>query len=85
MTTSTLSRKNQTTINVDFVRKLNLQAGTRFRQSLEKGRIVLQPLSPLSSAFGSLKPRRRFVSIRAETQGMEKAVGRPAGSRTRRS
>ena len=85
MTTSTLSRKNQTTINVNFIRKLNLPAGTRFRQSLEKGRIVLQPISPVSSAFGSLKPRRKIVSIQAETEGMENAVGRPAGSRARRS
>ena len=79
MTTSTLSAKNQTTLHVEFVRKLNLQAGTRFEQSLENGRIVLQPIPSVSSAFGSLRPKRKFVSIAAETKGVENAVGRQAG------
>ena len=84
MTTSTLSAKNQTTLNVDFVRKLNLRAGTRFKQSLENGKIILQPIPSVSSAFGSLRTKRRFVSIAAETRGMENAVGRSAGSRTQK-
>ena len=84
MTTSTLSAKNQTTLNVDFVRKLNLRAGTRFKQSLENGKIILQPIPSVSSAFGSLRPKRKFVSINAETAGMENAVGRQAGASNRR-
>ncbi len=85
MTTSTLSSKNQTTLNADFVRKLNLGAGSRFKQSVEKGRIILEPIHAVASAYGSLKSKRKFVSIRAETAAMEKAVGRQVGSRRRRS
>jgi hypothetical protein len=31
------------------------------------------------TAFGALKPKRKFVSIEEETEGMEKAVGRRIG------
>jgi hypothetical protein len=84
MTTSTLSPKNQTTLNVDFIRRLKLRAGSKFKQTLEEGRIVLQPISDSSSAFGSLRPGRKFVSIGAETQGMERAVALKRGSRSKR-
>jgi hypothetical protein len=83
MTTSTLSPKNQTTINVDFVRKLKLSAGVKFKQTLEEGRIVLQPISGAESAFGSLRSRRKFVSIAAETKAMERAVGRQLGAKAK--
>jgi hypothetical protein len=85
MTTSTLSRKNQTTLNVEFVRKLNLRAGVRLKQSLENGRIILQPIPNASTAFGSLRPKRKFVSIDAETKAMERAVGKENGTKKRRS
>jgi hypothetical protein len=85
MTTSTLSAKNQTTLNAGLVRKLNLRAGTRFKQSLENGKIILQPIPSVSSAFGSLRPKRKFVSIKAETEGMEKAVAGEIGSQLRKS
>lgn len=84
MTTSTLSPKNQTTLSVEFVRELKLRAGAKFRQTLENGKIVLQPISGPASAFGSLKPRRKFVSIKTETTAMEKAVGRQVASTTKR-
>jgi hypothetical protein len=83
MTTSTLSPKNQTTLNVDFIRRLKLRAGTKFKQTLEDGRIVLQPISGADSAFGSLRPGRKFVSIAAETKGMERAVGQKVGARSK--
>ncbi len=82
MTTSTLSPKNQTTLNVNFIRQLKLRAGTKFKQTLEGGRIILQPLSGADSAFGSLRPGRKFISTAAETKGMERAVGRKIGSRS---
>jgi hypothetical protein len=85
MTISTLSPKNQTTLSVEFVRRLNLRAGTRFKQSIENGKIVLQPVPNVSTAFGALKPKRKFVSIGEETQGMEKAVAREVASKGRRS
>ena len=85
MTISTLSPKNQTTLSVEFVRQLNLRAGMKLRQSLENGKIILQPVPDVSTAFGALKPKRKFVSIEEETQGMEKAIGKQVGSRGRKS
>ena len=74
MTTSTLSSKNQTTLSVEFVRRLKLRAGTRFRQSIEDGKIVLQPFPDVTTAFGSLKSKRKFTSIEEETEAAEKAI-----------
>ena len=85
MTISTLSPKNQTTLSVEFVRQLNLRAGMKLRQSLENGKIILQPVPDVSTAFGALKPKRKFVSIEEETQGMEKAIGKQVGSKGRKS
>jgi len=84
MTISTLSPKNQTTLSVEFVRQLNLRAGTRLKQSLENGKIILQPVPDISTAFGALKPKRKFVSIEEETKGMEKIVGKQVGSKGRK-
>jgi hypothetical protein len=74
VTISTLSPKNQTTLNAEFVRKLNLRAGMRLQQIIENGRIVLQPIPDVSTAFGALKPKRKFVSIEEETEAAEKAI-----------
>src|SRR5258708_286789 len=81
MTISTLSSKNQTTLSVEFVRRLKLRAGARFKQSVENGKIVLQPVPDVSTAFGALKPKRKFVSIEKETEGMEKAIAREVVSK----
>ncbi|MCE0522427.1 MAG: hypothetical protein LV480_05905 [Methylacidiphilales bacterium] len=85
MTISTLSPKNQTTLGVEFVRQLKLRAGTRFRQSVQNGKIILQPVPDVSTAFGALKPKRKFISIKEETKGMEKAIGKQIGSKARKS
>jgi hypothetical protein len=85
MTISTLSPKNQTTLSVEFVRQLNLKAGTKFRQSVKNGKIVLQPVPEVSTAFGALKPKRKFVSISEETKGMEKAIGKQIVFKSRAS
>jgi len=76
MTISKLSTKNQTTLSVEFVRRLKLRAGMRLKQTIENGRIILQPVPDVSTAFGALKPKRKFVSIAEETKGMEKAIGK---------
>ncbi len=34
----------------------------------------MQSVPDVSTAFGALKPQRKFVSIEEETQGMEKAM-----------
>ena len=81
MTISTLSPKNQTTLSVEFVRQLNLRAGTRLKQSVKNGKIILQPVPDVTTAFGALKPRRKFVSIKEETKGMEKAIGKQVSSK----
>ncbi len=85
MKISTLSPKNQTTLSIEFVRKLNLSAGTRFSQRIENGKIVLQPIPDVSTAFGALKPKRKFVSIEEETEGMENGVAREVVARGRKS
>jgi len=84
MTTSTLSPKNQTTLSVEFVRKLNLPPGTKFKQTMEGGKIILHPLPGVASAFGALKTRRKFISIEAETKGMEKALSRRIAAKRKR-
>ena len=83
MVLSTLSTKNQTTLNIAFVRRLKLRTGMRLKQSIENGKIVLQPVPEVSTAFGALKPKQKFTSIEAETKGMEKAIGNQIGSRMR--
>ena len=79
MTISTLSTKNQTTLSIDLVRQLKLHAGIRFRQWVEHGRIVLEPLGDADSAYGSLKSKRKPTSIEEETAGMESAIGQEIG------
>jgi hypothetical protein len=76
MTISTLSPKNQTTLSIEFVRELKLKAGTRLKQTTKDGKIILEPIPDVMTAFGALKSRRKFVSIEEETAGMEKAVGK---------
>ena len=84
MKISTLSSKNQTTLNADFVKRLKLLPGMRLKQSVEGNRIVLEPLADVSTAFGALKPRRKFNSIAEETEGMESAIGKEAAGRGRK-
>lgn len=74
MTISTLSTKNQTTLSVEFVRRLKLRAGTRFKQTVEDGKIVLQPVPDVTTAFGAIKSKRKFMSIAEETEAAEKAI-----------
>ena len=76
MTISTLSSKNQTTLSAEFVRRLKLLPGIRLKQWVEGNRIIIEPLEDVSTAFGALKPKRRFRSIAEETEGMEAAVGK---------
>ena len=80
MTISTLSPKNQTTLSVEFVRRLKLRAGMRLKQTIENGKIVLQPVPDVSTAFGAIKTKRKYVSIEEETEGMEKAIGGQIGT-----
>lgn len=70
---------------MEFVRRLKLRAGMRFKQSIENGKIILQPVPDVSTAFGALKPKRKFVSIEEETRFMEKAVAREVAAKGRRS
>ena len=74
MTISTLSTKNQTTLSVELVRRLNLRAGVRFKQTIENGKIVLQPVPDVSTAFGAFKSKRKFTSIAEETEAAERAI-----------
>jgi len=76
MALSTLSPQNQTTLTAKFVRQLKLHAGMRLKQTVEDGKIILEPVPEVSTAFGALKPKRKFVSIEDEAVGMEKAIGR---------
>jgi hypothetical protein len=41
-------------------------------------------MEDVSTAFGALKPRRKFVSIEAETAAMERAVARQVAAKGRR-
>lgn len=85
MKISTLSPKNQTTLSVDFVRRLKLRPGMRLKQSLVNGKIILQPVPDVSTAFGALRSKRGFISIEEETKGMEKAIGSQVGADGRKS
>ncbi|MCE0484727.1 MAG: AbrB/MazE/SpoVT family DNA-binding domain-containing protein [Methylacidiphilales bacterium] len=78
MTYSTLSPKHQTTLGIDLVRQLDLHPGMKLKQWVEGGRIILEPVPRVRTAFGALKPKRKFVSIEEETRAMEKAVGTQA-------
>ena len=66
-----------------FVRQLKLRAGTRFKQTVENGKIILQPVPEVSTAFGALKAKRKFTSIEEETREMENAVGREVAGKGR--
>ena len=76
MTISTLSSKNQTTLSAEFVKRLKLLPGIRLKQWVEGNRIIIEPLEDVSTAFGALKPTRKFRSVAEETEGMEAAVGK---------
>ena len=84
MKISTLSSKNQTTLNADFVKRLKLLPGMRLKQSVEGNRIVIEPLADVSTAFGALKPKRKFRSIAEETEGMESSIGKEVAERERK-
>ena len=81
MTISTLSSKNQTTISAEFVKRLKLLPGVRLLQRVEGNRIIIEPLEDVSTAFGALKPRRKFRSVAEETDGMESAIGKEIAGR----
>ena len=77
MNLSTISPKLQTTIAADIVRRLHLHAGQRLNQFIdEKKRIVLEPVEDVATAFGALKSKRPFTSIKAETDATEVAVAK---------
>jgi len=59
---------------MEFVRRLNLRAGMRLKQTIKDGKIILQPVPDVSTAFGALKPKRKFTSIEEETEAAEKAM-----------
>jgi hypothetical protein len=74
MKISTLSSKNQTTLSADFVKQLGLAPGMRLKQWVEGNRIVIEPVGDVATAFGSLKPRRKFRSIAEEEEAIEDAI-----------
>ena len=76
MNLSTISPKLQTTIAADIVRRLHLRAGQRLNQFVDKKRIVLEPVEDVATAFGALKSKRPFTSIKAETDATEAAVAK---------
>lgn len=76
MWVSTLSSKNQTTVNADLVRLLGLRPGTRLQQWVEADRIVLVPLADISTAYGAFDGKRKVVERFEEERAiMQKAVG----------
>jgi hypothetical protein len=83
MTISTLSSKNQTTISAAFVKALKLLPGAKLKQRVEGNRIIIEPLEDVSTAFGALKPKRKFRSIAEETEGMEAAVAEAVARKDR--
>ena len=85
MTISTLSSKNQTTLSAAVVKELKLTPGMRLKQRVEGKRIILEPLDDVSTAFGALKPKRKFRSIAEETAGMESAVANESVQGERKS
>lgn len=85
MTTSTISSKHQTTLGSKFIKSLHLRPGMRLKQWVENGRIILEPIADVSTAFGALKTKRKFHTIEAETVAMEKAVAKDVMARRRRS
>ena len=74
MTFSIISPKNQTTLNAGLLRSLGLHSGMRLKQWVENDRIILEPVEDVATAFGALKPKRKFSSIEEETAAMERAV-----------
>jgi hypothetical protein len=85
MTLSTISPKNQTTLSARHLKSLRLRPGTRLKQWVENGRIILEPVEDVFTAFGALKAKRPFVSIEVETAAMEKAVSDQVMHRKRKS
>lgn len=82
MTFSIISPKNQTTLNARFLKSLGLHSGMRLKQWVENGKIILEPVGDVATAFGALKPKRRFSSIKEETVAMEQAVAQQTGAKT---
>jgi hypothetical protein len=74
MTLSTISPKNQTTLSARHLKSLRLRPGMRLKQWVEQDKIILEPIEDVSTAFGAFKPKRKYVSIQAETAAMERSV-----------
>jgi bifunctional DNA-binding transcriptional regulator/antitoxin component of YhaV-PrlF toxin-antitoxin module len=67
--------------SAEFVKALKLRPGSRLKQRVEDNRIIIEPLEDVSTAFGALKPSRKFRSIAEETEGMEAAAGKEVAQR----
>ncbi|MEA3207161.1 MAG: hypothetical protein QOE70_218 [Chthoniobacter sp.] len=76
MWVSTLSSKNQTTVNADLVRLLGLRPGTRLRQWVEDNCIVLAPVEDIDTAYGAFVSKHKAAeSFEQERKLMQKSVG----------
>jgi hypothetical protein len=70
-------RASAKTGNVDRLPVFKVPAGAKVIPASRAGEI----LEDVSTAFGALKPRRKFRSIANETEGMETAIGREVARR----
>jgi len=78
MVITTLSGKNQTTIGKEFVTFFGLKPGTKLRQFRDEGRIIIEPIGDVMSAFGALKSSIPMASIEDEEEAAEQAIAEDA-------
>jgi len=79
-----VSPKFQTTLGLETRKMLGLKPGTRLKQTVENGKVIIEPIDDVMTAFGSLASDGPVYSIREETEGMEAAIAQEVAAKARR-
>jgi bifunctional DNA-binding transcriptional regulator/antitoxin component of YhaV-PrlF toxin-antitoxin module len=75
-----VSPKYQTTLGEETRRLLGIKPGTRIKGSVEDGKIILEPMADVMSAFGVFKAyaKNPLPTIQEETAAAERGMAEDA-------
>lgn len=75
-----VSPKYQMTLGMEIRRELGIKPGTRMKQVVENGRIILEPVGDIMESYGVFKAFApdRVVSIQEETEAAERGIAEEA-------
>jgi bifunctional DNA-binding transcriptional regulator/antitoxin component of YhaV-PrlF toxin-antitoxin module len=75
-----VSPKYQATLGVETRRQLGIKPGVRMKGTVEAGRIVLEPIADIMTAYGVFKDyaKHPLPSIQEETEAAERSIAEEA-------